>query len=281
MNNIRIPSKSGHFPGLLVVGFLLLIITSFSIFSFGCSSRRSHLSEEDKLRKRLGVKSETKWNDDIKNQIRFYDRSGRLIEEKWLNPKGMAVTGRKLLYDQKTGLLQEIIWLKADYVEKSKYQYSYDKSGNLLNERRFTAYDELIIGIDYVYDGGNLSEEIRYDSRQDIIYQRQYSYQNGRQTELTEYNNKNEASNRHLYEYDESGNKIKELRYDVSGELILTKHFVYTDGLPTEEIQYDKNNEIVNRVIREYDPQGLLLMERWLDSEDNLVFANSYSYEYY
>ena len=260
---------------------ILFIFVSVSmLLTTGCSPRQRTLTREEAVRKLLGVKSQIKWNNDVVNQVRIYDDNGLKVQEIWKNPRGHTVTSRDLIYDDKTFNLKQVLWYKADDIEKSKYQYFYDRKGNLIQEKRLTPFDDLMLEKKYNYENKKLMKEIVSGSKGTLLTEKEYEYDNGNQIGFIERNNRGDIINRHRYEYDSNGQKILEQWFEKREEPILTKHFKYLNGLLIEELQYDRDGVLEQKILSEYDDNGLIQRKRWIDANENLILENVYTYGY-
>ena len=261
------------------IAVIMLMVVILSAFS-GCSRSKAPLSEEETLRKKLGVRVATKLNDRVVNQVQIFDKNGRMTEERWHNPKGFIVTRKEMRYDDKTGFLKETIWCKADDIMKSKHLYEYDRQGNLVMDKWLTPFDDVKTITTYHYDKGNLVLENNKDGRNNIFYVREYRYENGNRVEFIETDNRDEVSNRHRYNYNEQGQKIEERWLNNDGELTIMRKFEYENDLLVRETQH-RNEEFEQEITREYDHNGLLHTERWYDGKGELIIENTYAYNYY
>lgn len=271
----------------LKVRLRVIITCSFvlvmSLLLSGCDRAERGLTaeEEEQLkRKELGIKTQTKWSHEVINQIRHFDKEGRLIDEQWLNPKGTVVTRRVLEYDEKNGNLSKTTWYKGREVLKSRYFYTYDQQGNLIEENRKTPAGETQAKIVFEYENDKLINEIRYDRFNNLFNTGFYTYDNGILREFLQKDRRDLINVRHLYEYDENGNLTEERWLNAEGEIQTRREYSYKNGLLLSKIQYN-NGEYSHRRDCEYKDNGLLLRETWHDVDEEQIFENIYTYEYF
>jgi hypothetical protein len=89
--------------------------------------------------------------------------------------------------------------------------------------------------------GGTLlmESEIRYDKAGNIIEEIEY---------------KLGKVNKHvLYQYDGDNNKIRETEMDPTGKKIKVTEYKYIDGLRTEKIVFNGNNQVVSKKTYKYE----------------------------
>lgn len=259
---------------------IMILMILFSLVFLGCAQERLILTEQEKMFKNLGVKTSIKWNDDVVNQIRHYDEYGRLIEEKWQNPKGFVVTRRELIYDEVTGRRSKTLWYRADRALKSKQKFNYDERDRLIEERWLTPSDVIRTVTLYEYMNDKIASERKKNNRGHLLYNREYDY-NDNYKELVEINAKGDISNRQLYKYDDEGQRVKEYWFNIEGKIITTKEYIYKDGLLVEEVHYEEDDQFKYRLIKKYKDNGLLDSESWHDQDGMIYFENQYTYEYY
>ncbi|MBW6515876.1 MAG: hypothetical protein K0B81_04565 [Candidatus Cloacimonetes bacterium] len=260
---------------ILMVSLLGLLYLS----SCGVSRKDTPDDREQLIRKELGITIQTKWSHNIVNQKQYYDEEGRLIDEKWLNPNGVVVTRRVLEYDDQTGKLDNTIWYKGEQVLRSKYHYSYDQDGNLVEELWLTPFDEIQTRTVYNYDNGDLIEEIKYDRNDNLISTAIYLYRNGFLNEYIERDRRDDIVNRHLYSYNSDGDLIEESWLNESGEVTVSRVYSYVDGLMQSKTEY-RYEEFYHRAVYEYDSNGLIVQEIWYNESGEPIFENQYTYDY-
>jgi len=261
----------------LTAGLALLLIIP------GCGERARTYHPEtelEELRRNLGLKTQTKWSHDVVNQVQFYDREGRLIEEHWLNPRGIVVTSRVLEYDEGTGWLDTTIWHRGLEALKSRNIFRYDRMGNLIEESWLTPFDEIRTRTEYVYEADRLLKELKYDMNDNLISTSHYNYEEGQLRELIVKDRRDRITSRQEYSYDTFGNLLEELWFDQEDELISRRLYSYDDEVVSGMTQYDKG-EFAHYLEYEYDSDGLILRETWSNADEEIFFENLYTYEYY
>ncbi len=263
----------------LVAGLVLLPLLLIS----GCGRRDradQPEAELEELRKELGIKTQTKWSHDVINQVQFYDREGRLVEEHWLNPKGVVVTSRVLEYDERTGRLDTTTWHRGLEALKSRNVFRYDRRGNLIEDRWLTPFDEIRTRTEYIYEDDRLVEELKYDMSDNLISTTQYVYGDGHLAEMVVKDRRDRLTGRQQYSYDTAGNLLEELWFNEENENVLQRSYRYDEGQVIGMTQYD-NGEFTHSLEYEYDSNGLILRESWRNEAEEIFFENLYTYEHF
>ncbi len=277
VHNSLLTSRKERISWILVLPFLL------AFFIVSCGVKEKSLTPEEKeilLRKELGIRSQTKWSHSIVNQIQEYDLEGRLVVEKWLNPNGVVVNSRILEYNNQTGKLENIIWYRGEHLLRSKYIYTYDRSGNLEEEQWLTPFDEIQTRTVYNYRGERLKEAVKYDRNDNLISTAKYSYEDDKLSELIETDRQEKLISHHRYLYNGDGNLIEEHWLNEDGEITTKRLFSYENGVLMNQTEY-RNNEFFHLVVYEYDSNGLMINETWYLENEEPLLENVYTYDYY
>ena len=264
-----------------LIVILLVILATFQFLSCRNSHKEMRLDNETSLRIELGVSMQAKWNNRVKNQVQFYDKLGRLIEERWYNPEGVLVTSRRLMYKRRFSEPYEVVWFKGDSIIKSRNLYKYDRSRNLIKEEWLSPQDDLESLFDYTYGPDGLETTVKYDHLGNVIFTRFYRYTDSLLVELIEKNRSGEITNRHTYLYNDQGNRYLETWYSRDGEVRAVRNFLYQNNQKIGKKQYRGEHEFEYFVEYRYLDNGLLAGEYWSDEESTVFFSNEYTYEFH
>lgn len=279
-NGLNDPNLTKIAPLILSLSGLLILLL-FTLFS--CAGRDEILTAEQRERelfRELGVKTQTKWSHGVVNQVRHYDQRGRIIDEKWYNPKGVVVTRRVLEYERNSVEPAEIVWYKGREVLKSRYLFSYDRKGRLKEEKWLTPFDEIQTRTVYHYDNGNMVKAEKFDRFENTINTSLYSYENGFRTEFIEKDRRGNIVNRHKYQYDGEGNLLVEKWFAENDEVTTERYYEYDNNILIEQREYQEGR-FFHLLSYEYYSNDLLLYETWMNDEEEIFFRNNYTYEFH
>ncbi|MCB5230003.1 MAG: hypothetical protein WCX83_02120 [Candidatus Cloacimonas sp.] len=264
---------------------LIVALLAVLILVTACSIKKQEPTEEDlqaELYSRLRISKITKLNQDHINQVQLYNRKGRLINEKWYNLNMTIVTQRNLKYNPKTDRNIETEWLKGEDIFKSRNIFEYDSQRRLKRIYWINSSEEQVGTSDYLYNKeGKLESVTRYDGRNNIVSTQKYRYENGKLMEYINEDRGGKVTSRQVYQYSDAGVKTEEEWYDSQRNRTTNKYYKYdVAGNLVEELEL-RNGEHQHRLLKEYDENGLLLSEEWLNEEGEQMFQNTFEYEYF
>lgn len=123
-----------------------------------------------------------------------------------------------------------------------------------------------------------MKEYTEFDADKKIGRKLEYD-QSGNVIKEVSYNIHGNPYRQFTYEYDEDGNKIK--AYDHESILYHKQVFKYDDqGNEVEQANLDENGNITNKRTSSYDAQGNLIEVNHYHADERLDFRVSYQYEY-
>ena len=163
-----------------------------------------------------------------------------------------------------------------------KYEYKYDKDGNITET---SSYDKdgklrLYSSNKYKYDkDGNMTEEASCNKDGELRNKTKYKYdEEGNLTEEDLYNKDGELRNKTKYKYDEDGNLIEDIHYTKDGKLwYKTKYKYDKDSNLTESNQYNKVGDLEYKNEYKYDIENRKISESFYAIENgNLGIITKY-----
>lgn len=205
-------------------------------------------------------------------QVREYlkDGDGTIMEEKSYEPDENRRISREYLH----------------YADGSKdvITYTYDDQGNLIKKETVDADGDVEELIEFEYQEGRLVHEVRKDGSGDTILEKLYHYDDGLLVETETFNIESEEHQKRIYGYNEQGHRESVMVYDGDDnpiERILLEpdehgrpvkiteenrqkknsiHLRYgdSDNVVFQE-EFDIKGELLNRIERTYNENGLLL----------------------
>jgi hypothetical protein len=272
-------------------------------------------------------------SDRILNSVQEYDEKGNLIMEVTYHPDGSISDKNEYTYDENGNLMVSVIYGEEEDALESR-KITRDEKGNPVIEE-ITYLDGSIDEVSYVYEGSLLKEKIQKTGEGDIEVKEIFDYEGDKLTTYEKFNeydekvyqirnifedgllreseirsSEDEEPYRQIIEYDESGNRKIELRYNKKDMLVERNvyeadgqgrvvrvieenpsrknhtEFSYDDaGRLTHQVEKDMNDKVVSEIHRSYNEDGRLsaarveYMDRMLGAmrENRLV----YEYEYY
>lgn len=111
---------------------------------------------------------------------------------------------------------------------------------------------------------GNKIEEYWFNTNEGLLLKNTYKYD--RKRNIVEQGGS--FKKKFTYEYDEKGNKTKEIICDSDGGLICTITYVFDEkGNRTEENVYDSNGNLEFKYTYKYDEKGNVIAEKWYGSK--------------
>lgn len=180
----------------------------------------------------------------IKKEFRHYADGSFDTLEYWYDDAGHVV--RKILTDD-----------EGDVESKEVFEY---RDGLLIKEKTFGVEDALLAEIDYIYDDeGILDEKIIHQLDEDHYIRQEFSYnESGYRDAILGYNRDGELVERILFSLDDKGRPVSIEEENKRKKNRIRLEYDESDLLVFQE-EFDMKGELVSRVRRQYDANGLLL----------------------
>lgn len=211
-----------------------------------------------------------------------YDDIGFLIRQTLKEADGMVTEEKSFEPDENRRIAREHL----HYADGSRdtITCSYDEDGNLVRKETVDADGDVEEIAEMTYQDGQLVHHLVKDSDGDIIEEHRYVYEGGLPLEVFHFDGMAGSGQKRVYSYDAAGNRESVLVYDDSDNLV--ERFLFKNderGRPvniveenrkkknTLRIQYEKHGNVgfqeefdmkgnlVSRIARKYDDDGLLL----------------------
>ena len=163
----------------------------------------------------------------------------------------------------------------ADAVEEIVFEYS----DNLLRRELLVDESESVVLKEYSYDpNGFLTKRVEYDEEGTVQYIYMYDYDaKGQVVEMKVEEVAAKDRRTYSYEYDNQGNRIKELTYNYDDTLIAKKYTEYAaDGRILSEEAEDLDN--YKKTVYEYDGDNLVKISVYAKDE-SLVSWSELQYD--
>ena len=195
-----------------------------------------------------------------------------------LDPESKSLVEHDVYDEEGNIIVKEKIWRRDRY--RSKVVYKYNEKGTLIEEQDF--YDgELQYITKYEYnekDKKIKTQYFEYSDGEELKHTTKYEYNDkGLVTEKIEYDKQSKLINKAVYEYNNKGSVI-ELQNFEGEKLEYTTKYEYNDkGLVTEEIEYDPQDEIINKAVFEYNDNGDVIELQNFEGE-KLEYIIKYKY---
>lgn len=179
-----------------------------------------------------------------------YDDSGNRVRMASFNSDGIKTHEEVMEYNKKDKMISKSLYSEGDVSPYVKYEYEYDRKGNLVKENYIRIFDKRVTeyGADEKkvcvtnYRDGFLSSVIEYD---------EYGYESS----ITAYNiDDGEIKSLHKYTNDRFGNIIKYFHMTRDGMVEHVKYEYDAQGYRTKGVFLDKDGKI--REILHYDIYG-------------------------
>lgn len=166
----------------------------------------------------------------------------------------------------------------------TKFVYSYDENGKLLESSETTARDALVNKVENKYnEEGLLIEQIGFDSESIITWKAVFGYKNGLKNDVSEYGSDGNLKTKVIYGY--NGTKVSEencynsegtlvgkLVYKYEGDRLVAEDEYFADGTLDTEKQYsytetgskdsittfNGNGEMIQKEIFRYNAENVL-----------------------
>lgn len=208
----------------------------------------------------------------------YRDERGQIEKEEIIYLDGSVDT---VTYMYEDGILKEKVQKNEDEEVEARETYEYEE-GKVLQYQRYDEEGEVVYRQENRFDNGVLRESRIWVMEDGETYRQAVTYNGeGRRTEELKYDRKDRLIERNRYEEDETGKVVRvveentsrknttELKYDQQGRLL-------------EQVETDLHGQIIHRVEREYDDQGVLKSARvnYLNRMTGSLGENFMWYEY-
>ncbi|MBR4135180.1 MAG: hypothetical protein IKU03_02060 [Bacteroidales bacterium] len=162
----------------------------------------------------------------------------------------------------------------TEYVTK----YFYDEEGHEIRRENYVDGKMDYVENIKVYEGGRLVKETENDDYGKPIYEHIYNYNDlGQTTHYVRNEVQNKDRRSYDYEYDERGNRVKELIYDYDNMLIAKKYSTYDEENRLVMVE-EEDLDNYRKVKLEYE--GKQVVKNYLyERDDKLVGWAEYGYD--
>ena len=208
--------------------------------------------------------------------INKYNESRQLVDSEQFDQDNTLLQRTVNTYENDL-LLSQCFYFGEDTTEYVT-KYFYDEEGHEIRRENYVDGKMDYVENIKVYEGGRLIKETENDDYGKPIYEHLYSYNDlGQVTHYVRNEVQNKDRRSYDYEYDERGNRVKELIYDYDNMLIAKKYSTYDEEsrlVMVEEEDLDNYRKVKleyegNQVVKNY------LYER----DDKLVGWAEYGYD--
>lgn len=218
-----------------------------------------------------------------------FDAEGRVTEE-YITRNGNYDGRRIYRYDEHGQKIESIEMNAEGLLLQERYEYTYDAQGHIVEERILDTNGLVVARYTFDYDApGRIIGRKQYDNAGHFNATRHCYNEQGDKISTWWYDNDSNGCGRMTFRYDESHHLTQEImehgrlialqqelelldkqvvmqmRYE-AGDLTCdyqNTHTYYPDGTlqETQEEHYDENGTLVQRILRQYDSLGNLLLE--------------------
>ncbi|WP_310992218.1 RHS repeat domain-containing protein [Aequorivita marina] len=214
-----------------------------------------------------------------KNLVYLFNKDGNIVEKRTYDGKGQLRAKSTYTYDIEKREIIEKTYKDANEVSDFRQVTYYDKNGNKTKLLSYSKGEDEPYKETFTYDqSGNILEEIKH--RSSGLFKTQYNYDNeGRLIEKTIYNAENLLMTE-TYAYDEKGNlqtAVQDENRTVHAKYIFKKK--YKDGKEIERKSL-KNGAVNGRFVYSYNDQGQRIEYKKYDESNNLVSGEKTDFEY-
>lgn len=212
-----------------------------------------------------------------------YNEKGILTEEILYYDTDDVINRKTFSINEKGNKIKEIVYYSED--EYDTIIYHYDDKDKLIEKVHYSMDQEIETNEKFVYSNDNVIENSVYSGDNKLIYQKLFKYdeksneieyssndlvenivitkihsydEENRITETLTYNAKDQLTEKLLYEYNNDGKTAQ-----ITDETAFKKNtikFSYDDmgNLICQE-EFNRNNDLINKISRSYDENNLLL----------------------
>lgn len=232
-----------------------------------------------------------------------YNESGKVLKETHYNAENAVESTVINEYDE-NGLVISSSQYDQDNELCQQNTFAYDDKQRVIRKGCFYGEGSIEYATHYVYENGLLVREDSYDEDEFSYTEKQYEYtDNGLISKLIEYDEDGEimyrTSNEYdekgqlirrtreellehdsrtfTFEYDDNGNKTKELLYNYDMKLIAKAYYQYDEANNCIEME-EENLDIYRKTTYTYDGENCVKIAQY-DKKDVLLTWTDYSYD--
>jgi hypothetical protein len=209
-----------------------------------------------------------------------YENSNPVTVTQYENSDSPRVITRYSYSEQ--GTLRSITGSDANGALRWKYEYTYDKNGQQIEEKSYNAANSIEGRITSKYTAaGNIRERLTYNEKDELMLKETFQY-NDRgfiSADITQYPD-GKLLKRTIYTYTRGGHIADETHYD-GGGLYERIGYTYTDGgLLTSFSNVGKDSVVNTRTTIQYDMYGKIYRQTIM-GKDKSVTVITYIYDNY
>lgn len=185
---------------------------------------------------------------------------------------------------------QEKFGVIEKYGTPTKYSYTYNEYGNIMEKKLFNNDGRVTVKWNYVYDNvRKLTEEnvtvnisdpslyLLYGDGKKTIFK--YD-KNGYRVESNEFDLKENLLSKTKFRNDSNGNLLESNLYFANGNLQFKYVFKYSkSGKKSEVIKYDSNGDLIETKKLKYDEKARYSGEDYFNSSNDLTSKNRFKYD--
>jgi hypothetical protein len=186
----------------------------------------------------------------IKTSLTTYNRAGDVLQEDYLNEKGVVTGSEKYDYDANGNRTL----YERNGNSKYKKQTQYNSQNQIMLEAGFNGSENF--RNEYSYSGGKVSE-IVYTLGSKVQQKLKYSW-SGNTAQVSVYTGGNSLSLKIKMVYDARGNLVEETTYTTAGKELEKKEYRYDSYSRLLEEVKTKNGKFYYRITNTYSPRGNL-----------------------
>jgi len=197
-----------------------------------------------------------------------YDDNGFLIRQTLKEADGMVTEERSFEPDKNRRIAREYL----HYADGSRdsITYVYDEKGNVVRKETVDADGEVDEISEMAYQDGYLLHHVVKDGDGDVVAAHRYVYEDGLPREVSHFDGMAESGQKRVYSYDDAGNRESVLVYDDSDNLVERFLFENDDqGRPVKIVE--ENRKKKNTIRMQYEKHGNVCFQEEFDLKGNLV----------
>ncbi len=215
--------------------------------------------------------------------VYMYNEKGILTEEILYYDTDDIVNRKTFSINEKGIKIKEIVYYSED--EYDTIIYHYDDKDKLIEKVHYSMDQEIETTEKFVYADDNLVENSIYNDDSKLIFQKLFKYdekaneteyksndlieniiitkihsydEENRITETLTYNGKDQLTEKLLYEYNTGGKPVQIIDETAFKKNTIKFSYDNRGNLICQE-EYNRNNELINKINRKYDENNLLL----------------------
>ncbi|MDD2411619.1 MAG: hypothetical protein PHR79_01750 [Bacteroidales bacterium] len=196
---------------------------------------------------------------------------------------------KRAILNVKTYTQSNLLGLVFENSKDNSYlssEKTYDKNGNLLCEKDFSADGSMDLFNIYEYDDQNNISKAVYMGDFDEVFEThfyEYNEENLLIKEILCYGDETPEDDGALYDiiefqYDENNNRIKKTSIDSEGTFNNEKNYEYRNGKLIREYNFGEDKKMEVEILYKYDNHGNLIEESRIDHIENV--KNTLKYEF-